>query len=82
MLPCIGCSLPFDAGGCSHADSPPRVKPRLVGAVAELADAAHATQLHLALALGLLTWGAAGEADARRRTLGAGRWGATLGANG
>lgn len=64
VLPCIGCNTPYDAGGCTHEGSPRRVRPRLAGAAAELAVSVHEAHLHLSLALSLLSFGDAAQADA------------------
>jgi len=63
VLPCIGCSTPYDAGGCRHEGTPPRVKPPRVGTAAELADSVHEAHLRLTLAISLLTWRAPADSD-------------------
>lgn len=62
VLPCIGCNLAFHSGGCEHEGGPPLVHLAHLGRRAlppprgqELAQAAHAAMLHIALAVSLLT---------------------------
>ena len=58
VCPCIGCSHPYDAGGCQHAESAPLafLRAPLRGPQKELAEALHASLLHMSLCVSLLNW--------------------------